>query len=237
MKTKHFTLIKLLVVIAIIAILASMLLPALGKAKSRAVSIKCTGKLKELATIRLICANDYNDFFIISDFGASRAWLYYRQQGYLKNEKVTACDWDGHKSLSDGYYTYGAKGLYGPASINAAKYMITVTNANNKDARFTHLSKIKHTSEYIQDADSIDSSLDKQSGAFNITSTALNTYGRFYFAHGNKLNANFIDGHSENMSVDRLQHCMALDYADRAEQSVRIHYRDSSLQEKLFRVP
>jgi hypothetical protein len=53
--------VELLVVIAVIAVLSSLLLPALAKAKSRAHAILCLNNLKQLTTAWFLYAHDNND--------------------------------------------------------------------------------------------------------------------------------------------------------------------------------
>ena len=59
---RAFTLIELLVTIAVIAILASLLLPALAAARKRAQTAQCQNNLRQLSVTTFMYSQDNNDF-------------------------------------------------------------------------------------------------------------------------------------------------------------------------------
>ncbi len=76
-KTRLFTLIELLIVVAIIAILAALLLPMLTRAKDAAVTIACMNNLRQITTGTHLYTTDSNGFYPYA------AWHRFQNNKYI----------------------------------------------------------------------------------------------------------------------------------------------------------
>ena len=87
-RSRAFTLVELLIVIGIIAILASLLIPVVGHARETAMQVYCCNNLKQLSSASVLYRNDHKKFpfaekYYMDDFS--------KIYPYLQNLKVFVC--------------------------------------------------------------------------------------------------------------------------------------------------
>ncbi len=107
-----FTLVELLVVLAVIAILAALLLPVLGNSKAKAQSAVCVNNLKQLKLAWLLYADDNSDL-LVNNHGVPESLA--RRQTWANNVQ----DWEASDDNTNLVYLTDSK--LGPYANRSAQ--------------------------------------------------------------------------------------------------------------------
>ena len=199
-----FTLIELLIVIAIIAILAGMLLPALNRSREKARAVNCLSRLKTQGTFLQIYLDTYNGVFCYYSTVPGRevpAW----SVSMLGRQMDTAAGFKAHqeyfcpslpKSWTDSpiNYTFGYCNADGTNYALPTSYR-TQESSGGGSAKSVNYKHIRNTSSFPCFADAVNGTKASPAGQATIVVSNLTPKG-FSAHHAGRGNLVFADGHT-----------------------------------------
>ena len=183
---RFFTLIELLIVIAIIAILAGMLLPALNKARAKAQQGACVSKMKQLNLGFTLYLDDNKEFFPLGAYPATVLMEKYFSGVTPASNYFSSTVWFCPANPVAPYLAY-----YNPVRYSSSRRTL-ILNKNIVAGTAVKCTQIKKPSQFIV-------ALDAASGNIG---DAINNYStRTYCTpgiHSRTVNFLFFDGHCAN---------------------------------------
>lgn len=223
-RRQGFTLVELLTVVAIIAVLIALLLPALNRARDAARSVKCLSHLGQCGTAVQLFAIDHRGIILQFTYVNGRGlwWSNYLtgnssrcppslQGNYIGNAAVLSCPEMVRANKNPGTY-----GMYSP---HRDPYQVSSPFPQPYSGNFVgmQISRIPHPSDYAALFDTSSyahSNWGTGLGTWSINATEpsppggwggyANSGGGVWLAHTTTANGWFYDGHAEGVSPSGL---------------------------------